>query len=150
MPIWQAFAEPKCKFFAWLVMHDKVLTADNMLKRNWECNYNCSLCLYLHETTQHLLTQCNFIEAAWNLVATGFNLHIYNDFPSDEGPREWVTALLASGSKKEKRKRIGMLCIFWWMIWKKGKEGFFDNKHLSRPPEAFVTVEFTWHCLALA
>jgi hypothetical protein len=32
--LWQAVTEPKCNFFGWLVMHDKVLTADNMMKRN--------------------------------------------------------------------------------------------------------------------
>jgi hypothetical protein len=34
MPIWRALAEPKCKFFGWLALHDKILTADNMIKRN--------------------------------------------------------------------------------------------------------------------
>jgi hypothetical protein len=32
--IWQVAAAPKCKFFAWLVMHGRVLTADNMIKKN--------------------------------------------------------------------------------------------------------------------
>jgi hypothetical protein len=36
--IWHARTEPKCKFYAWLVMHDRVLTADNLMKRNWPCN----------------------------------------------------------------------------------------------------------------
>lgn len=32
--IWQATTEPKCRFFAWLVMHDRVLTTNNLLKKN--------------------------------------------------------------------------------------------------------------------
>jgi hypothetical protein len=60
MSICQAMSEPKCKFFAWLVMHGRILTGNNLLKRNWSCNYKCSLCLHLHETTEHLLTQCNY------------------------------------------------------------------------------------------
>lgn len=36
--IWQARTEPKCQFFAWLAMHNKVLTADNMMKKNWSCD----------------------------------------------------------------------------------------------------------------
>jgi hypothetical protein len=31
--IWKAKAEPKCRFFAWLAMHDKALTTDNMEKK---------------------------------------------------------------------------------------------------------------------
>jgi hypothetical protein len=36
--IWQAKSEAKCKFFARLFMHNRVLTADNMSKRNWTCD----------------------------------------------------------------------------------------------------------------
>jgi hypothetical protein len=75
--IWKAKAEPKCKFFPWLAMHDRILTASNLLKRNWQCNYNCSLCLCIHEATDHLLTQCNFVEATWNVIAHCFNLLNY-------------------------------------------------------------------------
>lgn len=32
--IWRAHSEPKCRFFAWLVLHDRVLTAENLAKRN--------------------------------------------------------------------------------------------------------------------
>jgi hypothetical protein len=32
--IWKANSEPRCRFFAWLAMHNKVLTADNMEKKN--------------------------------------------------------------------------------------------------------------------
>jgi hypothetical protein len=44
--IWKATAEPRSKFFAWLVLHNKVLTTDNMSKRNWSCDPICSLLLY--------------------------------------------------------------------------------------------------------
>jgi hypothetical protein len=35
---WRALSEPKCKFFAWLALHNKILTTDNMAKKNWDCN----------------------------------------------------------------------------------------------------------------
>jgi hypothetical protein len=31
--IWRTRTEPKCRFFAWLVMHDQILTAQNMIKK---------------------------------------------------------------------------------------------------------------------
>ena len=31
--IWRAHTEPKCRFFAWLVLHGKLLTADNLVIR---------------------------------------------------------------------------------------------------------------------
>jgi hypothetical protein len=33
-PVWKALVEPKCRFFAWLFLHGKVLMAGNMIKRN--------------------------------------------------------------------------------------------------------------------
>jgi hypothetical protein len=32
--IWKASAEPKCKFFGWLLMHNKAPTVDNLAKKN--------------------------------------------------------------------------------------------------------------------
>jgi hypothetical protein len=49
--IWRTKTEQKCKFFTWLVLHDRVLTTDNLIKRNWPCNQLCPLCHYLDETT---------------------------------------------------------------------------------------------------
>jgi hypothetical protein len=95
-------------------MHDPVLTASNMIKRNWPCNHNCALCLCIHETTEHLLTNCNFTEAAWNQVASNFALPSYNDMlgTGGGGGVQWILKLISGGSKKEKKRKLGMLCIF--------------------------------------
>jgi hypothetical protein len=61
--VWRAFDEHKSKFFAWLVMHNTVLTIDNMMKRNWPCDHLCSFCQCFVETTKHLLCECNYAEA---------------------------------------------------------------------------------------
>jgi hypothetical protein len=53
----------KCNFFAWLVLHNKALSADNMAKKNWQCDPNCQLCFCELETIQHLLIDCNYAEA---------------------------------------------------------------------------------------
>ena len=31
-PIWKVKAEPKCRFFAWTLLHKKILTANNLMK----------------------------------------------------------------------------------------------------------------------
>jgi hypothetical protein len=112
MPIWQAYMQPRCKFFAWLVIHDRILTASNMIKKNWPCNHNCSLCLCMHKTTDHLLVDCNYTEAVWNYVSAAVQLPSYSFMSAARGPNQWVEMLNRLGSKKEKKKRVGMLCIF--------------------------------------
>jgi hypothetical protein len=114
--IWRASTEPKYQFFAWLVLHNKVLTADNMTKKHWNYNPFCSLCLCINETTPHLLTKCNFTEAVWNLISIHFDLPKYTTLHSSGGPVQWMQLFRTTLSGKERRKKIGIMLSFWWQI----------------------------------
>jgi hypothetical protein len=102
-----------------------------MIKKSWPCDYYCSLCLCMHETTDHLLTKCNYIEATWNLIAPKFQLRAYSVMGHLEGPLEWVWELLQVGSKSLKRTNLGIFFTFWWLIWKEHNRRVFENKELS-------------------
>jgi hypothetical protein len=91
--IWKATVEPRSKFFSWLVLHNRVLTVDTILKKNWSCNPICPLYFYLEETTFHILAECNFIEAAWNLTASTFNLPSFQTIAPFGGPAQWLDHL---------------------------------------------------------
>lgn len=53
--VWNSWAPPKCKFFAWLIIKDRVWTADRLQRRGWpNCNL-CQLCKRELETAAHLL-----------------------------------------------------------------------------------------------
>jgi hypothetical protein len=56
--VWSAKAEGKHKVFAWLLVQNKILTADKLLARNWPCNPVCCLCEQAEETTPHLCLHC--------------------------------------------------------------------------------------------
>ncbi|WVZ95321.1 hypothetical protein U9M48_041103 [Paspalum notatum var. saurae] len=43
LPIWKAKTEPKCRFFAWTLLHRKILTANNLLRRGWLHDPICKL-----------------------------------------------------------------------------------------------------------
>jgi hypothetical protein len=60
------------------------------------------------ETTNHLLMGCNFAEAVWNLVAARFNLPLYNQLPVSQGLTAYLSALLITGSKREKKQNLGV------------------------------------------
>ena len=53
--VWKAFAEGKHKFFTWLLLQHKILTADKLLIRNWPCNETCTFCGQELETAPHSL-----------------------------------------------------------------------------------------------
>ncbi|GJN05940.1 hypothetical protein PR202_ga23619 [Eleusine coracana subsp. coracana] len=112
-------------------MHNRVLTADNMSKRNRPCNPICRLCLCTNETTSHLLTECNFSEAVWDRVASTFNLPNYSTMRTNVAPAGWVNHILAFGNKEEKKKSLGVLFTCWWMIWKERNRRTFDHKEIT-------------------
>jgi hypothetical protein len=119
------------QFFAWLALHDRVLTTDNMIIKNWPCNPICSLCSCLNETIRHLLTECNYTKAAWNLVAAKFNLPGYTNLMLVGNTVRWVREITRSGSRREKKLKLGILITFWWMVWKERNRNFFEVEELS-------------------
>lgn len=50
--LWTASAEGKHKLFAWLLVQDRILTADRLLARNWNCDPVYILCDQVEETAQ--------------------------------------------------------------------------------------------------
>jgi hypothetical protein len=66
---WTASAEGKHKLFAWLLVQDRILTADRLLARNWNCDPVYILCDQVEETAQHLCLHCVFAREVWYLVS---------------------------------------------------------------------------------
>ena len=62
-------AEGKHRFFAWLMVQSKLLTADNLIKRQWPRDPICSLCSQEQEMADHLILQCCFAKEVWHLAS---------------------------------------------------------------------------------
>jgi len=76
--IWKAETEGKHKFFAWLLIQSRILTADNLLLRGCPCNPVCIMCDQEMETADHLILHCSFARQVWQELAVwtgGTNLH---------------------------------------------------------------------------
>lgn len=54
---WKAKVENKYKFFGWLMIHKKILTADKLSLRGWDNSHICPLCGVEPETATHLLME---------------------------------------------------------------------------------------------
>ena len=67
-PIWKAKAEPKCKIFAWILLHRKILSADNLERRGWPHDPLCKMCNSAPETPAHLCKDCPYTSAVWTHV----------------------------------------------------------------------------------
>jgi hypothetical protein len=51
--IWATWAPQKCKFFAWLILQNRVWTSDRLARIEWDHNPSCLLCRTTMETTLH-------------------------------------------------------------------------------------------------
>jgi hypothetical protein len=72
--IWKAGAEPKCRFFAWTLLHKKILTANNLIKRNWANDPICKLCGVEPETPNHLCKDYPFSKQVWTSLKQWLHL----------------------------------------------------------------------------
>ena len=69
--IWKSKCMSKHKFFAWLILHNRINTKDMLLRRHWNVtsNHNCVLCQqHKYEDWVHLFFQCNFSQRVWSFL----------------------------------------------------------------------------------
>jgi hypothetical protein len=66
----------------------------------------------MHETSDHLLTQCNYLEVVWNLLAAALELPNYTTLNWVRGPKNWMAVMSRTGSKQAKRNSLGVLLTF--------------------------------------
>ena len=67
--VWNLKVENKCKFFMWLLLQWKLMTADRIIKRGGQANPICQLCRTREEFTLHLAVNCSFTQSVWSLIS---------------------------------------------------------------------------------
>jgi mannosylglycoprotein endo-beta-mannosidase len=68
--VWKTWAPPKCRFFAWLAVQNRLWTADRLAKRGWPHQPTCQLCRCTPETARHILFECRFSKRIWTAAAS--------------------------------------------------------------------------------
>jgi hypothetical protein len=72
--LWNWECPQKIKLFSSLLIEDKLLTWNNLLKRGWQGPRLCLLCRGNEETGLHLFVQCPFTVSIWNKITIHFKL----------------------------------------------------------------------------
>ena len=60
---------PKCKFFSWLAVQNRIRTPDRLSTRGWPHNPTCSLCCRCLETGNHFFVDCRFTRRIWAVLS---------------------------------------------------------------------------------
>jgi hypothetical protein len=71
--LWKNRLPYKIKTFLWLVRHNKILTKDNLFKKNWRGNLDCIFCGF-SESIDHLFFQCSVARFTWRMVCLALDL----------------------------------------------------------------------------
>ena len=122
--IWKAEAEGKHKFFAWLLVQCKILTADKLAARQWPCNQICVLCNQEQETAAHLILHCSFALSVWQKMQIWTQQLVQMPIGYSE-IIDWWQKELEQLPKKTRRTKAAFMMYGAWNIWKERNRRIF-------------------------
>jgi hypothetical protein len=61
----KAKVEHKCMFFTWLLLQNKLWTANQITRQGGQINQICQLCKTQPETAFHIMADCSFSRVVW-------------------------------------------------------------------------------------
>jgi hypothetical protein len=80
--IWKTKAPPKCKFFTWFLLQNRIWTAARLQARQWPNEYFCQLCIRNLETAFHLFVECPVVRSIWERLAIWVRVRVRVRTPS--------------------------------------------------------------------
>jgi hypothetical protein len=124
---WKTKAPPKCKFFLWLMLKDRIWTAARLQRRGWPNEYFCQMCFRNLETTEHLFCECHVTRKIWEEVASWIQAPslLPANWSNASSMNEWFTGMIAMAepSRKPGLQSITMLTI--WEVWRERNNRVF-------------------------
>lgn len=120
--IWKTKVEGKVKFFAWLLVQNRLPTADRLRARGCDHNDACSLCDQTIETASHLVCHCPFAKEVWHkLTILQPDAHLPPSQPFRSSAAWWKSFL--SGQ----RAHAATALYFAWNVWNERNRRIFQN-----------------------
>ena len=65
--VWNLPSIPKFNFFNWTIMHQKILTGENLVERGFFGPFRCCFCHQVVEFIAHIFVDCVFAQKVWAL-----------------------------------------------------------------------------------
>ncbi len=138
--IWGIKAPVKVKVFVWLVLKNRVLTRDNLLKRGWRGDDGCELCTERSETVNHLFLNCRFPKELLHGLLSNKAFLRTCETPA----RLWEDCAAKGGSIG--RGELQTIAAVWWSIWLERNRRVFgrSKQELHRIMSDIRTLRIAW------
>ena len=98
---------PKVNVYFWILLQNKVLTVDNLIKRGFIITNRCALCKNDGESVDHITLHCPFTRKIWDNVCRLLNV-------------EWVfpsTLEMFFTSSKAPSKNVLIVKLWDFILW---------------------------------
>jgi len=138
----------RLKFFAWLLVQCKILTADKLLARHWPCSSICTMCNVEHETAAHLILHCSFAQQVWGRLQC-WTQHIIRVPAQGIEVADWWERELAQLPKKARRLKAALMIYGAWNIWKARNRRIFEQRTMT-PAEVVQGIKEETNCRKMA
>jgi hypothetical protein len=126
--VWKNWAPPKCKLFVWLILHNRVWTADRLQKRVWPNCENCQLCKREPKTASHNFLKCRYSLRIRNSIIQWLGLSSVDVFywaNHDTVKEWWMSFIYPNGTPRKSFATLLMLVM--WEIWNEQNARVFCN-----------------------
>ena len=121
-------APAKCKFFIWLVLHDRCWIAHRRKRHGLQDDDSCVLCNQLPKTIDHLLISCPFSREIWFKIMRRLGWETAAPTNHTFVFADWWTGA-RKNIRKEARKCFDsvVICVC-WLRWKERNARTFDRQ----------------------
>lgn len=115
--IWKIKAPPRMQVFSWLMMLNKILTIDNLMKRGWAMVNRCTMCKKKSETVIHLFEQCTVTNEIYQQLALDMRMKL---------PTRHATKALINDELNKEEKSLLLIAQF--VVWRERSSRISTDK----------------------
>jgi hypothetical protein len=125
--LWKTRAPAKCKFFFWLLLHERLWTAARRKRHGLQDEDACNLCDQEPETAMHLAGECVYAREVWYRTLHPIGLHQLAPQPGIGYLDWWLHSRLLLPSI-QRRGFHSLVILVAWCIWKERNNIVFQGR----------------------
>ena len=145
---WKTKAPPKCRFFTWLMLQNRIWTAARLMLRQWPNDYFCQLCVRNLETVSHLFQECGYSRSVWDKVGSWVSAAALRPthWTQTEDLGQWYADMGNSGTRDARDGVRSMIMLTTWELWRERNNQVFhrSSRTLEQVFRAIQEEARTW------